>query len=485
MSGMSTPVRVRFAPSPTGFLHIGSIRSALFNFLYARRTGGVFVLRLEDTDRERFVPEAEAHLVESLRWLGIGPDEGVGGEDRGYGPYVQSERLHLYRDQAEVLLEKGALYRCWCSPERLTALREQATEEKRAFKYDRHCLGREGDPKEPHVLRFRIPDEPKVVAWDDAVRGRIEFAAADLDDFVAVKSDGFPTYQFANVVDDHLMEITHVLRADEWIPSTPKHILLYGAFGWEPPVFAHLPAVTAPGGGKKLSKRHGAKTALELREEGYLPEAIVNFLAFLGWNEGGGSTKEVYTLGELEHAFSLERIQRSPGVFDAERLLWLNGLHLRRLWHEDRAEFMRRADDFWPESAKASSHEYREAAMALVFDRLRTLPDIPELTDFFFAPPRPAAELLTQKLEPAAACEILAQLPEVLRDAEWTEAGLEEALRSYVSGRDLKAGAVFGLIRVAVTGRTTAPGLFETLAVLGRETTLTRLEVAADTLKSV
>lgn len=330
MSSSKPPVRVRFAPSPTGYLHIGGLRSALFNWLWARHNGGVFVLRLEDTDRARLVEGSDTQINASLEALGIVPDEGPrqGGD---FGPYTQSERLESYAKHAQALVDSGALYPCWCSADRLSQLREEAQRHGVAFKYDRHCLqpGNQQTQDQPHVLRFRITDEPATVSWDDAVRGRLEFKAADLDDFVAIKADGYPTYQFANVVDDHDMHISHVLRADEWIPSTPKHLLLYAAFGWEPPMFAHLPAVQGPTGGKKLSKRDGAKSAEEFIADGYLPEALMSFLATLGWNDG--TTQEVYARDELIERFTLDRIQKSPARFDAERLTWLNGLMIRAL----------------------------------------------------------------------------------------------------------------------------------------------------------
>lgn len=474
MSTPVKPVRTRFAPSPTGFLHIGGIRSSFFNFLFAKNQGGSFILRLEDTDRERFVPEAEAHLVESLKWLGIAPDEGIGGKDEGFGPYVQSERLDIYAQHAAELIEKGSLYPCWCSPERLTNLREQAQAEKRAFKYDRHCLNNPDDINKPHVIRFKMPDN-QVVAWDDAVRGRLEFNSNDLDDYVAIKSDGFPTYQFANVVDDHLMKITHVMRADEWIASTPKHILLYRAFGWETPIFAHLPAVTAPGGGKKLSKRHGAKSALELRDEGYLPGAILNFLAALGWNEGEGSTQEIYSLDELINKFSLERIQKSPAVFDAERLTWLNGVYIRNLSLD---ELYPQTTNFWPESAKLSDDSYKKEVLGLIHERLKFMAEIPELTKFFFTRPKQVKDVVIDKLDPETARTWLTAIIDKLKDNDFSHDSLEADLRSLVEELGGQTGKVFSLVRRSVTGSPVAPGLFETLHVLGKDESLMRLQEA-------
>jgi glutamyl-tRNA synthetase len=474
MSNVNKPVRTRFAPSPTGFLHIGAIRSSFFNFLFAKNQGGSFVLRLEDTDRERFVPEAEAHLIESLQWLGIAPDDGIGGKDEGFGPYVQSERLSIYAEHAAGLIKQGSLYPCWCTPERLTKLREEAQANKVAFKYDRHCLNNPGDIHQPHVIRFKMPDD-QVVVWDDAVRGRLEFKSSDLDDYVAIKSDGFPTYQFANVVDDHLMEITHVLRADEWIASTPKHILLYEAFGWNEPVFAHLPAVTAPGGGKKLSKRHGAKSALELRDEGYLPEAILNFLAALGWNEGDGSTQEIYSLDELIAKFSLERIQKSPAVFDAERLTWLNGVYIRNL---PLVELYNRTKGFWPESADSFDDEYKLAVLGLIQERLKFMAEIPELTEFFFTRPELLGDFVIDKLDAQTAQTWLKTIITSLEGSDFSHDDLETRLRGLVGELEAPTGKLFSLVRRSATGSPVAPGLFETLHVLGRQESLDRLNSA-------
>lgn len=457
---MSRPARVRFAPSPTGFLHLGGMRSALFNWLYARKTGGVFILRLEDTDRERLVPEAVEQIQESHAWLDLDPDETA----------TQSERLDLYKEQADKLLETGALYRCWCTPERLAGLREEAKADKRAFKYDRHCLDNAGDPKDDHVLRFRIPDDIEAVAWIDAVRGELSFRREDLDDFVALKSDGWPTYNFANVVDDHAMEITHVLRAEEFLSSTPKHLLLYQAFGWEPPVFAHLPQVLGSDG-SKLSKRHGAKPVLDYRDEGYLPEAVINFLALLGWNPGEGSTKEIYSRDELTSAFSLERIQKSPAVFDPARLDWMNGEYIRAMKPE---ELLTRVGDFWPEAAKDADKNYKLAVLGLVQDRLKRLTELPELTMFFFTDPG-----VERAGEHTEAADHIGKVVELAEKTEFESGVLEQAYRALADELGATTKSLFGAMRFFVTGSKVSPPLFETMAVLGRETVLRRLQKAA------
>ncbi|MBW4061940.1 glutamate--tRNA ligase [Candidatus Saccharibacteria bacterium] len=474
---MSKAVRVRFAPSPTGYLHVGSIRSALFNWLWARHNDGTFVLRVEDTDRARLVDGALAQIVASLDALGITPDEGPS-QGGSYGPYLQSERLEVYNGHADKLVQSGALYPCWCSPERLTALREQAQAAGVAFKYDRHCLtpAHQKSLDEPHVLRFMIPKVPLVVGWDDAVRGHLEFKTTELDDFVAIKADSYPTYHFANVVDDYEMKISHVMRADEWIPSTPKHLLLFAAFGWDAPVYAHLPAVLGPTGNKKLSKRDGAQSVQEYIDEGYLPEALRSFLASLGWNDG--TTQEVYSTPELIENFTLDRIQKSPAKFDKERLTWMNGLLIRQL---PLAKLNQRCEPFWPAAASAYPASYRESVLALVQERLKTLNELPELTDFFFEDPKLDKNVLTKNLEPEIAKQALEQIIVVLPD-HWSESTLEAAIRPLVDQLGLKAGILFGIIRVSITGRTAAPGLFETLFVLGQEASKRRLQAALTVL---
>ncbi len=474
MSSTKSPVRVRFAPSPTGYLHVGGVRSALFNWLLARQSGGSFILRLEDTDRARLVDGALPQITASLDSLGLTPDEGPL-QDGPNNPYIQSERLDLYHEHADALVAKGVLYPCWCPPERLTKLREEAQAKNVAFKYDRHCLAHPATSDQPHVLRFKIPDNPNEVAWDDAVKGAMKVKTADLDDFVALKSDGFPTYHFANVVDDHAMTISHVLRADEWLPSTPKHLLLFAAFGWEPPVYAHLPAILGPDGKKKLSKRDGAVAVQDYLAEGYLPEALLSFLASLGWNDG--TTQEVYSRNELIKAFGLDRIQKSPAKFDRERLTWMNGLLIRQMPLQDLLE---RTTSFWPATATDSSVEYRLRVLSLVQERLKFLSELPELTSFFFTDPDYAGSILqteaaSDRYGDRSFKEILETVRQTVDKSDFTEASLEEILRPLAEKLDLKTGVLFGAVRIAVTGKKAAPGLFETLSALGRETTLRRL----------
>jgi glutamyl-tRNA synthetase len=472
----NAPVRVRFAPSPTGMMHLGGLRSALFNYLFAQHSHGNFILRIEDTDRERLVPEAVQQIQDSLKWLGVDWNEGIeaGGQ---HGPYIQSERLELYQKYADQLVEQGKAYRDYASSERLEELRKQAQAEKRAFKFTKDMAQLESQESEKYVIRFEIKPGADVV-WQDAVWGEQRWQREVLDDFVMIKSDGFPTYNFAVVVDDHLMEISHVFRGSEFLATTPKNLLVYQALEWTPPTFVHLPPVLGPDKAK-LSKRHGAKSALEYQQQGYLPEAVFNYLASLGFNDG--TTQEIYTKAELATAFTTERIQSSPAVFDAERLDWMNGVYIRNLSLD---ELLERSESFWPEVAKDSSEADRRQVLQLVHERLKFLAELPELTEFFFIDPKVDPQLLTKNYQADQASKLLEQVIAALSDSNFSEQQLENRLRALVDKQDLKPGQLFGLIRVAVTGRTAAPGLFETLHALGKEASLRRLENARQRLQA-
>lgn len=488
-----TAVRVRYAPSPTGSFHVGGARTALYNWLYARHMGGSFILRIEDTDRTRYRPDALADLLDGLRWLGLDWDEGpeVGGR---FGPYIQSERLPLYQEYANQLVAKGAAYPCYCPPERLAALREEQRKRGEAPGYDRAC--RELTQRQiaeyqargvTPVIRLRVPLEGQTTIHD-LIRGDITVDNQSLDDLVLLKSDGFPTYHLANVVDDHLMEISHVMRGDEWIPSTPRHVLLYEAFGWDPPEFAHLPLILNPTGKGKLSKRKakgpGGEDFLvmvhEFRDAGYLPEAMFNFLALLGWSYS--EQEDLFTREQAIAAFAIERISKSPAVFSYDKLSWMNGVYIRQLSVEDLAQRLA------PVLARAGIRVDAAAAIKvaqLVQERITTLNDAPGLVDFAFAETLaydPAA-LVQKNMTRDDTLRALAAARQALEAVPaFTEQALEEALRALAGELGLKAGQLFGAIRVAVTGRTVAPPLFGTLELTGRDRVLARLRRAQEML---
>jgi glutamyl-tRNA synthetase len=485
-------IRVRFAPSPTGYLHIGGARTALFNWLFARANGGTFILRIEDTDRSRYVEDSLYDIMKSLEWLGMDWDEGpeAGGE---YGPYFQSERLHLYNEYINKLLDSGDAYKCYCSSERLEALRAEQAANSLPPGYDRHC--RNLTPEECNklesegikpVIRFKVPLQG-TTTFNDLLRGEVSFENKTLDDFILIKSDGYPTYHFANIVDDHLMKITHVMRGEEWIPSTPKHILLYKAMGWEPPEMAHLPVILSQQGGK-LSKRHGATTVKEFHRKGYIPEAMVNFLALLGWNLDG--ERELFTLQELKEVFTLERVSKSSAIFSYEKLDWLNGMYIRSLSVEDVAKrclpYLQKAG-LVLEPIKDEEYAYLLRIIPLVQERLKFLSEAPELVDFFLQDQivyEDPTLLIPKKMDKEVTCKILHAAYNVLLECDdYSEAGLEPLLRGLTASLGLKTGQVFMPIRVAITGRTASPGLFETISVLGKERTTSRLKGAFEALQ--
>ena len=481
-------VRVRYAPSPTGDPHVGNIRSALFNWLYARREGGAFIVRIEDTDQTRYAPGSVETILEALAWLGLDWDEGPGSQTR-YGPYVQSERLPLYREHADKLLADGNAYLCYCSTERLEALKRARQAARQPGGYDRRCR----DPQEAEraraenpepVVRHKTPLEGTIVVRD-AIRGEIEFDLSLLDDFVLLKSDGFPTYHLANVVDDHLMEISHVMRADEWMPSAPRHRLLYDAFGYETPQLVHLPLIQGPDRAK-LGKRHGAASVLQFRDEGYLPEALLNFLALLGWSLD--ETSELFTREELVRHFTPERIVASPAVFNREKLDWFNGVYIRKMGDAELADrlkpWLEDAERGLPASvARPIDRDYLASIVPLERERLRKLADAPEMLSFFFEERLdydPA--LLVPKGMDAdgarAALEAALAVAEETGEADWDAPTLEAAYRALAERLGLRTGHLFGAMRVAVTGRTAAPPLFETMATLGKECCASRLRRA-------
>ena len=486
---MSNTVRVRFAPSPTGEPHIGNIRTALFNWLFARHRGGSFIVRIEDTDRNRLVPGALEAILSALRWLGLDWDEGpeVGGP---YGPYFQSERLPLYQEAAERLVASGAAYPCYCSPERLKEMREEQERRKEPPRYDRRCrflTPDEGAAQQadgaPMVIRFAVPLTGES-GFNDLIRGPITFDNAVLDDFVMLKSDGFPTYHLANVVDDHAMRITHVMRADEWISSTPRHVLLYEALGHQPPAFAHLPMILGPDR-SKLSKRHGATAVAAYEQAGHLPEALVNFLALLGWSLDAET--EILSRDDLIAHFDIDRIGHTSAIFNTEKLDWLNGVYIRKLSVGELTDqllpFLDR--DLPAAVSRPIDRKYLRRIVPLIQERLKRLGEAADLTAFFFEDglTYQPVQLRVKGLSADAARSGLEQARDRLSNlAEWSHETLESALRQLATDLGVKTGQLFGLLRVAVTGRTIAPPLFETMAVLGPERTLRRISAALEVM---
>ncbi|MCC6315946.1 MAG: glutamate--tRNA ligase [Thermomicrobiales bacterium] len=502
---MSSPVRVRFAPSPTGLLHVGGARTALFNWLLAHGQAsreereGAFVLRIEDTDRNRLVEGAEAGILDVLGWFGLTWDEGpdVGGP---YGPYRQSERTALYREAAERLVAEGKAYHCFCSPERLQRLREEQSARKEPPGYDRHCRDLPAETVAanlaqglPSVIRFKMPRTGETIVRD-LLRGPITYQNVTLEDLVLLKSDGYPTYHLANVVDDRAMRISHILRGEEWIPTAPVHLQLYAAFGWEPPAYAHMPLILAPGGGK-LSKRHGSTSMEEFRAQGYLPEALMNYLALLGWSYDG--TTEIFSKQDLLDKFTLERVNPSPGTFDYAKLTWFNAYYINHiLTPEDLTArlmpFLAEAGLVDPAAVADAGHPDRarvRPAATLLKDRLETLAQGPDMLGYFLTedlPPYDAALLVPKKMTAAEVLTALEAVARMLPEADLNdEAASEARFRALADELGLKAGQLFMPIRVAVTGRTQSPGLFETMRVIGARRCVERVDRAIAALRAV
>ena len=475
-------IRTRFAPSPTGALHLGVVRTALFAWLLARHNGGQFLLRIEDTDQKREVAGSADGIKEALSWLGLTWDEGpdVGGP---YAPYIQSQRLDIYKKYAQELVDKGLAYADPYSVEELQALREQAQAEKRPFLYRDHRP--ENPPTWDGTQPLRIKLEPKAWEWDDAVMGTVSMGPEMIDDYIIIKADGYPTYNFCHIIDDHLMGITHVMRSQEFISSVPKFLATHEALGWETPINAILPPVLDETGRSKLSKRKGAKPVLDYREMGFLPSAVLNFMATIGWNDG--TEQEIYTVDELIEKFDLSRVQKSGGIFDEKRLVYLNGAHIRRLSLDDLytyvTGFQEKEPGFWPKEAFSPEFDtnYRKSVLSLVHERLKFFHELPELTQFFFVEPTITEELFTsnKQLKKLTADErnaMLAAATAELEQSDFTETDLETRLRPLVETLGTKPGILFGLLRATITGSNIAPGLFETMRVLGRDTVLARLK---------
>ncbi len=478
-------VRTRFAPSPTGYMHLGNLRTALYTYLFARRNGGKFILRIEDTDQEREVPGAVELIYKSLATAGLTHDEGpdVGGP---CGPYVQSERRDLYLPYAKQLVESGHAYYCFCTKERLDEARAEAERRGETFKYDKHCLHlskeeiqRRLDAGEPYVIRQNVPTEGKA-GFDDVIYGHVEVDCDTLDDSVLIKADGLPTYNFANVVDDHLMGITHVMRGNEYLSSAPKYNLLYEAFGWEPPKYVHLTPVMA-NAQRKLSKRKGDPSFEDLLNQGYLTEAIINYLVLLGWSPRG--EREFYTLKELEQVFDLEGLSKSPSIFDTVKLNWFNAEYIRKLTPED---YLERATPWLNQVLDPQKFDYRRLG-ELLQSRTEVFNQLPEMVGFLAELPEFSAELYVNKkqkstLESSArALELVRPVLESISD--WTEAELHDRVMAVIPDSGMKNGQVLWPLRIAISGRMSTPGgAFEIAYLLGKDETLRRVALAQESL---
>lgn len=487
------PVRVRYAPSPTGFLHVGGARTALYDYLLARQTGGQFILRIEDTDQKRYNPEAIANLLDGLRYLGLDWDEGpeAGGD---YGPYYQTERLDIYQQHIQILLDQGHAYRCFCTPERLAQVNEERQKAKLLPGYDRFCRNldpaesaRRAEAGESFVVRIKVPLSGSVTLHD-AIRGDITIENELIQDMVLIKSDGIPTYHFAVVVDDRLMKITHVLRGEEWISSFPIHLHLYNFFGWEPPVFAHLPLILNPVGKGKMSKREERAPDGKVypvfvhtfKERGYLPEAMVNYLALVGWSYDDKT--ELMSREELIERFSLERVNAAPAAWNYDKLDHFNGHYIRQLAVEDLT------DRLLPFLSAAGLQVDRETMLKitpLIRERLIVLSDAPPWVDFFFTAELPAYDLnllVPKKMTLADVPRLLNITHDILTQSEFSHDTLEANLRNGAAEVSMKLGDFLQPLRVAVCGKTVAPPLFQSLEILGRETVLKRIDRALERL---
>lgn len=471
----------RFAPSPTGYIHIGNVRSAIYPYLIARQTGGKMILRIEDTDRERYVEGATELIEDTLKWLGLEWDEGplVGGPSE---PYFQSERRDIYLKWARKLLDSGRAYADPTTPEQIEEYRRQCNEEKKPFLY--RNFRPENPPEWEPGMPIRFKTIPKEYSWHDEVMGDMHTGPEVLDDIILIKRDGYPTYNFAHIVDDAEMGITHVMRGVEYLSSTPNYLALYEALGLERPALVSLPHILAPTGNKKLGKRDGAKSATGYRDDGVLAEAMLNYLACLGWNDG--TEQEIYTKQELIDKFSLERIQNSGARYDETKLLWMNGQWIRRIFDEQGARALYdRTVNFWPEAAENYPEEYRIKVLSIIYDRLKVLSDLREMTTYFFTDPEVDIDMVVNNkfLKKLSEAEIesllkvsIAKLTEL---KDWTADSLQTALNDLLAETGRKPAELFSLIRIAVSFASFSPALNLTLEALGREVTLARLNKVA------
>lgn len=474
--------RVRFAPSPTGYLHVGGLRTALYNYLFAKHNNGTFVLRIEDTDRNRFVEGAVKNLINALKWAGLNFDEGpeAGGN---FGPYMQSERLDIYKKYADELIEKGKAYYCFCTPERLKDLREEQEKQKLPqAKYDKHCLHLSKDEADknlsagiPKVVRLNvIPNQ--TIKFDDVVREHVEFESNNVDDQVLIKSDGYPTYHLANVVDDHLMKITHVIRGEEWLSSTPKHVLLYDSFGWERPIFAHLPLLLNPDR-SKLSKRQGDVAVEDYRDKGFLKDALINFVALLGWN--AGDDKEFYYMDELIKCFSLERVNKAGAVFDLQKLNWLNAEHLRKKSSDELLSLLK--DEIQKSKFKDQnfSDEYLKLIIESMKERVSFVKEFIDTCSYFYEAPTEYEQKSIEKNWKPETPSYLNKLKvvfELLSSA--SKEDYENVLAKVSEELNVGKGKLIHPLRLAVSGQSTGPGMFDLLFILGKDEVIKRIDTA-------
>jgi glutamyl-tRNA synthetase len=523
-------IRTRFAPSPTGYIHVGSLRTALYCYLFAKKNQGKFILRIEDTDQERYVEGALENLIRTLDWMGLTYDEGPkldGSQIGNYGPYIQSQRTEIYRKYVDELIKSGNAYRCFCTKERLEEMREIQTRTKQPPMYDRKCLDLpESEVKakmeagEPFVIRQKMPYE--IIKFKDSVRGNVQFDGKIVDDQVLMKSDGFPTYHLANVVDDHLMEITHVIRGEEWLPSTPKHIALYKAFGWNPPEFAHLPLLLNADK-TKLSKRQGDVAVEQYIDKGYIREAIINFTVFLGWNPGQGEEKEIFKLEELEEIFSMENVHKAGAVFNLEKLDWFNWRWQKELFTaeiealaktidpavnieknpkkdnvytfsspEKQQEFVKekskklyeKCKDFLPATYQNTDEKLLGALLTIEEKILKDPKSAEENIGFYFSLPDYDKELLTHEkmgVDLNRAKTSLIEAEKTLQSlTTWEENDIKDSLLKTIENLQIKNGQLLWPLRAALTGLQFSPGAFEVAHVLGKEETLKRIKIALE-----
>ena len=472
----------RFAPSPTGYIHIGNLRSAIYPYLIAKQSNGTFILRIEDTDQARYVEGATELIEDTLQWIGLDWDEGP---ERGgaNGPYYQTERKDIYVEWAKKLIAAGRAYADPTDSETVNKYREEANKNKVPFLYRNYRP--DNTPEWQPGLPLRFKAQPKAYDYHDEVFGDLHMGPETQDDFILIKADGLPTYNFAHIVDDACMGVTHVLRGQEYLPSMGNYLALYEAFGLERPKFVHLPHILAPSGNKKLGKRDGAKSAADYRKDGILPEAMLNFLACLGWNDG--TEDEIYSKEDLIERFDVSRIQHAGARFDEQKLLWLNGQWIRRLFNEDAKALYARTTDFGPESAKNASDELKFRVFSIIYDRLKTLADLRTMTDYFFVSPTVDMDMITnnkalKKLSEHEIVALLRQSIEKLRKVtEWTPENLQNALNELLAESEQKPATLFGLIRLSVSFAPFSPALHDTLSVIGREATLARLNAVITT----